>query len=86
MSGKRALISTALVLAGIALLVYGVGFHFRSILVKSETDAPASAQPAALVEPETRIIREVTVGGLALLPSGEIARTYDAEPPTTCHT
>ena len=37
-------------------------------------------------EPELAIVRDVTIGGLMLLPSGELKRTYSGAPPTLCPT
>ena len=38
-------------------------------------------------EPESILIREITVGGVALLDSGELKRTYSGEaPPSLCPT
>ncbi|MBN2023126.1 MAG: hypothetical protein JW809_10065 [Pirellulales bacterium] len=37
-------------------------------------------------EPEMRLVRDVTVGGLARLESGELKRTYTGEPPSLCPT
>jgi hypothetical protein len=37
-------------------------------------------------EPETAIVRDVTIGGLVLLSSGELKRTYSGAPPSLCPT
>ncbi len=37
-------------------------------------------------ELETVIVRDVTIGGLVLLDSGELRRTYSGEPPSLCPT
>jgi hypothetical protein len=37
-------------------------------------------------EPEPRLIREVSVGGVTLLASGELRRTYSGESPSLCPT
>jgi hypothetical protein len=37
-------------------------------------------------EPETAIVRDVTIGGLVLLASGELKRTYSGAPPSLCPT
>jgi hypothetical protein len=37
-------------------------------------------------EPETAIVRDVTIGGLVLLSSGELKRTYTGAPPSLCPT
>lgn len=36
--------------------------------------------------PEPKLINEVTFGGVALLASGELMRTYTGEPPSLCPT
>lgn len=35
-------------------------------------------------EPETRLVREVTFGGVVRLASGELRRTYTGDPPSLC--
>jgi len=37
-------------------------------------------------EPEPRLVFEVTIGGLALLETGELQRTYRGAPPSLCPT
>ncbi len=37
-------------------------------------------------EREMAIVRDVTIGGLVLLESGELRRTYSGEPPSLCPT
>jgi hypothetical protein len=37
-------------------------------------------------EPELAIVRDVTIGGLMLLPSGKLKRTYSGAPPSLCPT
>ena len=37
-------------------------------------------------EPETALVRDVTFGGLKLLESGELQRTYTGKPPSLCPT
>nr|MBC8877032.1 hypothetical protein [Planctomycetota bacterium] len=37
-------------------------------------------------EPEPKLINEVTFGGVTLLASGDIMRTYTGEPPSLCPT
>ena len=37
-------------------------------------------------EPESRVVFEVTIGGLALLETGELKRTYSGAPPSLCPT
>jgi hypothetical protein len=39
-----------------------------------------------LEEPEPTIVREVTVGGVALLANGHLKRTYSGKPPALCPT
>ncbi len=52
-------------------------------------DEPAPAEPTfvTIEEPETKLIREVTVGGVIRLASGELRRTYAlGAPPSLCPT
>jgi hypothetical protein len=37
-------------------------------------------------EPEMAIVRDVTIGGLVLLDSGDLRRTYSGQPPSLCPT
>lgn len=37
-------------------------------------------------EPETTLVRDVTIGGLMRLDSGELKRTYSGKPPSLCPT
>ncbi len=37
-------------------------------------------------DPEMVLVRDVTIGGLVLLPSGELQRTYTGKPPSLCPT
>lgn len=37
-------------------------------------------------EPESRAVFEITIGGLALLETGELQRTYSGAPPSLCPT
>ena len=43
-------------------------------------------QPAFVIEPEPRLIREVTVGGVTRTQAGELKRTYAGEAPKLCPT
>ena len=43
-------------------------------------------EPAALVESEPALVREVTVGGVKRLASGDIQRTYSGQAPSQCPT
>jgi len=47
---------------------------------------PAEKQIVTLHQAEPHLIREVTVGGVIRLPSGEIKRTYSGKPPAQCPT
>jgi len=42
--------------------------------------------PVVLIESEPALVREVTVGGVARLPSGDIQRTYSGQAPSQCPT
>jgi hypothetical protein len=48
--------------------------------------APAPALTILIGEPEPLLVREVSVGGVARLPSGEIKRTYAGSAPPQCPT
>jgi hypothetical protein len=58
----------------------------------TETLSPAAspgaeaAQVRAILEPEPALVKEVSVGGVTLTPSGAIKRTYSAQAPSQCPT
>jgi hypothetical protein len=52
----------------------------------SEADTAPQMEIVALFEPEPSLIRDVTVGGLMLLPDGDLKRTYVGAPPAQCPT
>ncbi len=117
---KRAILPSLLVLGGVALVVYGVGYHTTTVLVEEEIAPPPpppepppfwggpprngfpgppflSRRPPApppvpqkvlvkFVDPEQRLIRDVTIGGLARMDDGRIKRTYSGEGPALCPT
>jgi hypothetical protein len=115
-TARRVILPAILIVAGLAILVYGAGFRAVPVLVEQEEKAferspmppsfmeepsgpgapprffePPPPPPArkilvAEVDPEWRLIRDVTIGGLARLPSNEIRRTYSGEGPALCPT
>ena len=105
----RRILPLPLLLAGIALLVYGAAFHIIPVFPKQEANAPPPAQPLPMIspfgsfgalapsqpsaptiqpvqEPESKIVREVTVGGVARSADGKIERTYTGQPLSQCPT
>jgi hypothetical protein len=75
---RQKLIPVILFLIGLGLLIYGAGYCQRSVLAQDEK--------SSTVRPETQLIREVTVGGLARTDSGTLILTYSEEGPSLCPT
>ena len=86
---------------GMVLILFGAGFHKKTVLIPEEKKAPPVQLPEAFlpappsppgaeftqgVETEPQLIREVTVGGVTLSDAGEIKRTYAGKPPSLCPT
>jgi hypothetical protein len=100
--GARAFVALALVLCGAGAIVYAAAFHVipvQSAPPKPEAGQPgepaveaalpaeaAPAQPVTVMESEPALVREVSVSGVALAPSGEIQRTYSGQAPSQCVT
>ena len=85
-----------LILASLAMLIYGIAFNSVTILAEKETDktstqtVPDDEFPSAQTEniqlSEPDITRDITVGGLVRLSTGVIKRTYTGEPESFCPT
>jgi hypothetical protein len=110
---RRAVVPAALVIGGVASLIYGAIYHSAPVFEEQETKttieiptglpppgsfgtvplpnggAPFGGPPlffekkvvtridlVTVVESEPELMREVSVGGIALLDSGELKRTY----------
>jgi hypothetical protein len=96
----RGLAGTAALLAGAVFLAVGALLHFRPVLVQLSTEGPGEllvpyppdvllpslARTVEVLQSESRLIREVTVGGVARLPDGRIKRTYTGSAPSQCPT
>ena len=82
--GVRAVVALALVLCGVGAIVYAAAFHV--IPVQSGPAEPEAARPAAVMESEPALVKEVSVGGVMLAGSGDIQRTYSGQPPSQCPT
>ena len=83
---RRVVLAAILVVAGVALVIYGVTRHSRTVLLK-QAEPPAAEAEKTLQESEPALIREVTVGGVLRNPSGKIERTYgEGETPSLCPT
>jgi hypothetical protein len=90
---RRILTPVILILAGVAMLIYGSAFHSATVLTEKKADPGDSAIRHA---PETKHIqlseavmtRDITIGGLVRLDSGLIKRTYagDKPPASVCPT
>jgi hypothetical protein len=97
---KRVLIAVLLLLAGLGMLGYGARFNSQVVLMEQEVELPPPpgfggelpfslppiVETVPLEESEPRLIREVSIGGVSRLPSGEIQRTYRGAAPTQCPT
>jgi len=96
----RLLTAALLLWGGLVLVIYGARFHTRPVLVPQEAPPapqqlfplpgpplpPQLLEPQLIAESEPRLIRDVTVGGVVRLQTGEIQRTYAGEAPTACPT
>jgi hypothetical protein len=93
----RALLPVFLGVVGVVFLLYAVCFHRTPVLVAQTPPADQTAvtetppaqpeeQTATIVESEPDLVREVSVGGVTRLASGEIKRTYTGAPEKACPT
>ena len=88
-----------LILAGLAMLIYGITFNSATVVAEKEADKTSvqtapddkpysyqieSFQTLQLSEPQ--VTRDVTVGGLVRLSTGTIKRTYTGKPDLLCPT
>ena len=97
-TARSILAPALLILAGLAMLIYGIAFSSVTILTEKETEAgktsvqtaPDDESPSGQTEniqlSEPDITRDVTVGGLVRLSTGVIKRTYTGEPESFCPT
>jgi len=68
-----------LILLGLALLFYGVFFHFTNVWAQQDdTTVFAKSEPA--------LIKEVSIGGVTRDASGSLKQTYTGQPPQACPT
>ena len=82
----RTVLAVILVAAGAALVIYGIAWHSRTVLLKQD-ESFAAEIGETIQESEPALIREATVGGLLRNPSGGIERTYgESETPALCPT
>jgi len=80
-SGRlQQIVSSALLAAGLLLLLYGAFLHSASITPAEGDTAMASATG------EISLIREVAIGGLERDASGQIKKTYSGQAPEACPT
>ncbi len=77
----RGLMALILVLAGAALLAYGLLVH-GAVVSPMATDVNSVASD----QPETSLIREVAVGGLTRDAEGLLRKTYSGQAPKACPT
>ncbi|MHC4395679.1 MAG: hypothetical protein ACYS1A_08485 [Planctomycetota bacterium] len=96
--GRSFPVLTLLILAGLAMLIYGTASNSVTVVAQKETqtedtfiqiipsDKPPSVQTENLQISESDVIRDVTVGGLVRLSTGMIKRTYTGEPDLLCPT
>lgn len=75
---KQVIIPLALVLLGVTLAVYGMGFHRMEVFFEKGE--------SLTIESEGAVVREVTIGGVRRDESGNIRQTYTGKPPSTCPT
>jgi hypothetical protein len=77
---KKITASVVFIFQGIALCVYGLTLHATSV-------APEKGDGPAVAMSEPALIKEASIGGVALdKESGKIKHTYTGEPPKDCAT
>lgn len=77
---KQILVSAFVVVFGVLLCVYGMGFHSQPV-------APEKGNEPSIIKSEPELIKDASVGGLARdAESGKIKQTYTGEPPEDCAT
>ena len=77
---KQILVSVFVIVFGVLLCVYGVGFHSQPV-------APEKGNEPSIIKSEPELIKDASVGGLARdAESGKIKQTYTGESPEACST
>ncbi len=77
---KKITASVVFIFLGIVLCVYGLTLHATAV-------APEKGNEPAVMMSEPALIKEASIGGVALdKESGKIKHTYTGEPPEDCAT
>jgi hypothetical protein len=76
----KIIIFCLLIVLGIVLLGYGAFVHSADVLPQHEDGSPVVAKS------EPALIKEASIGGVALDESGNIRQTYTGKPPKECAT
>ena len=63
---------------GAGLMAFGLKFHTQPVFSEDNDKG--------LVTPETRLMKEVSIGGLQRDPAGNLRLTYTGKPPEACPT
>ena len=77
---KKITIFCLLIVLGIFLLGYGAFVHSADVLPQNEDASPVTTKS------ELALIKEASIGGVALDESGNIRQTYTGKPPKECAT
>ena len=77
---KKIIASAVFIVLGLVLCAYGLGLHVTDV-------APEKGDGPAVAMREPALIKEASIGGVALdKASGKIKHTYTGEPPEDCAT
>ncbi len=77
---RKITVSVVFLVLGLVLCAYGLGLHATAV-------APEKGDGPAVVMREPALIKEASIGGVALdKASGKIKQTYTGEPPEDCAT
>ena len=63
---------------GLGLMAFGLKFHAQPVFSEHNDQG--------LATPETRLMKEVSIGGLVREADGKIRMTYTGKPPQACPT
>lgn len=78
MTGRQKIFPLVLGVIGLVFFLYAVIGHSRPVLTENEDNVTFESEP--------RLVREVTIGGLARVKSGMLKRTYTGSGPALCPT
>ncbi len=78
MAGLKVKILFVGLFLGVGLMAFGLKFHIQPVFSEDNDKG--------LATPETRLMQEVSIGGLERDPDGRLRQTYTGKPPQACPT